>query len=569
MSGKILASILILSLAGPVTAPGQEWELSTALGEGTITGVGGNETGEVWAVPSGQSRQGKVFYYNGSAWTLQTSVFSSHTGEFRGMFVYPEGEDVWAVGNYNTFPAQGTIFHYNGTSWALQTVLIGGSHQYLYSAYSPDSYHVWVGGSDGNIYASGDEGATWQLQTSLGSGVWVRGMAGSSFHDAWAVAGVVSGNPPTWILHWDGVAWEVETTVQICLYDVASGGEEAAAASGYAGTILQYDGNEWSLFTDIGNPTVSSVAVGLQNDKVWAGSSNGDILFYNGVHWAVQTHIVGSIDISAIRTAGTGEIWAGAQNGSVYRLRVRPPQRWIYDYNGDGTSDIALFRSGAGLWLVRGLTRVYFGQSADTAAPGDYNGDGTTDIAVFRPASSLWAIRNWSRVYFGNSGDTPIPADFSGDGTADCAIFRNSSRLWAVRGLTRIYYGTAGDYPVPADYTADGSTNVAIFRPANGLWKARAYSYVYFGQAGDIPVPAAYDGGGGMPGIFRPSTGLWALLNGPRIYYGQNADTPLPAFYEGGGSAGIGIFRESVGLWAIRHQTRVYFGQTGDTPVVK
>jgi len=33
---------------------------------------------------------------------------------------------------------------------------------------------------------------------------------------------------------------------------------------------------------------------------------------------------------------------------------------WIYDYNGDGTSDIAIFREGSGLWEVRGVTRVYF-----------------------------------------------------------------------------------------------------------------------------------------------------------------------------------------------------------------
>ncbi|HDL64428.1 MAG TPA: hypothetical protein ENH12_03460, partial [Proteobacteria bacterium] len=32
-----------------------------------------------------------------------------------------------------------------------------------------------------------------------------------------------------------------------------------------------------------------------------------------------------------------------------------PP--WIYDYNGDGTSDIAIFRRSSGLWAVRDVTR--------------------------------------------------------------------------------------------------------------------------------------------------------------------------------------------------------------------
>lgn len=49
---------------------------------------------------------------------------------------------------------------------------------------------------------------------------------------------------------------------------------------------------------------------------------------------------------------------------------------WIRDYNGDGTSDIAVFRKDSGLWAVRGITRAYFGGSADSPVPGDYDGDG-------------------------------------------------------------------------------------------------------------------------------------------------------------------------------------------------
>lgn len=76
------------------------------------------------------------------------------------------------------------------------------------------------------------------------------------------------------------------------------------------------------------------------------------------------------------------------------------------DYNGDGTSDIAIFRGSSGLWSVRGVTRAYFGTSGDIPAPGDYNGDGATDIGIFR--IGLWAIRDLSRVYFGGSGDVAM-----------------------------------------------------------------------------------------------------------------------------------------------------------------
>ena len=80
---------------------------------------------------------------------------------------------------------------------------------------------------------------------------------------------------------------------------------------------------------------------------------------------------------------------------------------WIHDYNGDGTSDIAIFRGAAGLWAIRGVTRVYFGSGGDETVPGDYNGDATTEPAIFRGVAGLWAVRGVTRMYFGGGIDRP------------------------------------------------------------------------------------------------------------------------------------------------------------------
>lgn len=242
------------------------------------------------------------------------------------------------------------------------------------------------------------------------------------------------------------------------------------------------------------------------------------------------------------------------------------------DYNGDGTSDIAVFRPWSGLWAIRDLTRFYFAAQGDLPASGDYDGDGTTDIAVFRraPAPALWAIKNISRVYFGDGWDSPVPADYNGDGSCDVAVFDDDSGLWKVKDITRLYYGGSGDRPLPGDYAGDGTKDIGIFRATSGLWAIRNVSRIYFGASPDETVPGDYSGDGTAEvGIFRATSGLWALRGMSRVYFGGRADQPLPADYDGDTTGDMGIFRDASGLWAIKSVTRVYYGASGDIPVTR
>ena len=239
------------------------------------------------------------------------------------------------------------------------------------------------------------------------------------------------------------------------------------------------------------------------------------------------------------------------------------------DYNGDGTSEIAIFRRSSGLWAVRGMTRTHFGNAADIPVPGDYDGDGCSDIAIFRNNSGLWAIKGVTRVYYGFL-DTPIPGDYYGDGSCNIAIYRPATGLWAVRAVTRAYFGKSGDIAVPGYYDFNTTKDIGIFRGSSGLWAIRGMSRTYLGSAGDNVVPGDYDGNGVWEaGIFRSSSGLWAIRGVTRSYFGNGSDLPVPADYKGDGRDDIGIFRGTSGLWAISGASRVYFGSSGDVPVTR
>ncbi|MCX6348327.1 MAG: MBL fold metallo-hydrolase [Candidatus Aureabacteria bacterium] len=240
------------------------------------------------------------------------------------------------------------------------------------------------------------------------------------------------------------------------------------------------------------------------------------------------------------------------------------------DYNGDGSSEIAVFRASSGLWSIRDFTRCNFGGSDDIPASGDYNGDGVAEIAVFRSYYGSWAIRGLTRCYFGSSGDQSVPGDYDGDGCCDLGIFRNAGGLWAIGDLTRVFFGNSGDIPVPADYTGDGTAEIATFRSNYGLWSIRGWTRRYVGSAGDVSVPADYNGDSTAElAVFRGYYGLWAVDQMTRFYLGESLDRPVPADYDGNGVDDPGIFRDSGGLWVIRTVTRTYYGTSGDIPVAR
>jgi hypothetical protein len=67
------------------------------------------------------------------------------------------------------------------------------------------------------------------------------------------------------------------------------------------------------------------------------------------------------------------------------------------------------FRSGAGAWYVlrsgggSGLS-IPWGVAGDVPVPGDYDGDGKTDVAVYRPPTGTWLL---SVVAPGQPGASP------------------------------------------------------------------------------------------------------------------------------------------------------------------
>lgn len=280
---------------------------------------------------------------------------------------------------------------------------------------------------------------------------------------------------------------------------------------------------------------------------------------------------------------------------------VRPARNKRSDFDGDGKSDIAVFRPVTGTWYWLGsqnnsLNSIQFGAPGDVITPGDYDNDGRTDVAVFRPETGIWyelsanparpnanVLRNRQ---FGAAGDIPVAADYDGDGNTDLAVYRQGT--WFITpsfdrlnpNLRGEAFGAPDDIPVPGDYDADGKTDLAVFRPSTGVWyvsqSSLGFTFAQFGASGDRPVQGDYDNDGKTDlAVFRPETGVWYLLQSSAgfaaIQFGSNSDQPAPGDFDGDGKYDPAVFRPNTGTWFVLQSqagfTAIQFGADGDKPV--
>lgn len=333
-----------------------------------------------------------------------------------------------------------------------------------------------------------------------------------------------------------------------------------------ASGALQWAKGAGGLFDDVGNA--------IEVD----GSGNS---YVRGTYNSPATFGAGEANQTTLGGFGSGGFLAKYNASGLFQWvkRAGAAGAGPVDLDGDGKSDIGIYRDGAWslLFSSNGLNDVrVLGVGGWVPVPGDYDRDGNTDIAVYKDGEWYW-IRSsdgaTTKVGWGGPDWEPVPADYDGDGQTDVALYNPSIGYWSIVRSTDgrndvVNFGGPGWIAVPADYDGDGKADVAVYHQA-GVWSILRSSdggntVVGHGGSGFEPVPADYDGDG-KADMAVHAGGAWSILRSSLsalpltdriavVIHGGPGWTPVPADYDGDGAVDVAVYH-SMGAWSIKRSS--------------
>ena len=402
-----------------------------------------------------------VLHWDGSAWTEipvpNPGVMPSPYQATGLQAIDASGPaDVWAVGNWERQDSLGfvidqpLVLRWNGAQFQQLIVPNTNSDTYTYGVkvLAPDD--AWLVGGGYEPLAIHWDGSSFEETPVPMPGVGgtpgfdLVDVDGVASDDVWAVGGGSDGDfsGTTYIVHWDGSAWEIvpgpAPGFARRLFDIHARASDDVWAVGqyekivggavqYYGWVIHWDGSSWELFDGAVEPVGSLSVHAFAPDDVYAGGSQ--IYHFDGTSWEIADdlgQLTGEnifVSVSGLDAVEPCQLYASGRQDVVGQLvpftaRQQGPSVWA--------TTLASCAAAPGLADgIRLVTGPKLGRSFRVAI-GDSNG-----ISGFRPEATqtYWML---------SSAELPGPCGFpfprTGLGGVPAALFIDVSQLVATTG---------------------------------------------------------------------------------------------------------------------------------------
>ena len=244
------------------------------------------------------------------------------------------------------------------------------------------------------------------------------------------------------------------------------------------------------------------------------------------------------------------------------------------DFNGDGVTEVGVFRdgfwyidlNGNGIW-DEGDLWAQLGDAEDQPVTGDWDGDGKADIGVFGPSrfGDFLAITeepglpDRENATLGRYKNLPPNPHVAAEQRR--IMKRGAHGKYREDVVDHVFrFGKQDDRAVAGDWNGDGVATVGIFRDGywfldmdgNGTWGSETDRFVEFGDKGDLPIVGDWNGDG-IDDIGTYRSGYWVLdadgnmerdAQDKVFEMGDENDLPVSGDWDGDGTDEVGLYRD-------------------------
>ncbi|MFA5343158.1 MAG: VCBS repeat-containing protein [Kiritimatiellia bacterium] len=535
-------------------------------------------------------------FIGSSNYVAQTFYANPHAGETLVAFDWDEDSNLYYSTGRPDYGLGISVYRYNGVNASLlytdanafsgsRVTAIGGRIYFndggTYTRYTCDYYRYdpTHPSAPANIGILSD---IYGLETRDGTDFWAAGGYNSAiYYSALNANGDLVSNPLVNLgaigAASGPIAFDASSNLFYAEGYVSSGNptvyrwsaaEVSAAIANPAGAPLSPVGHAWATLS--AGDGASGMVVDNKGRLVITATSFTDAselqrLFVTNGNYAGYAVLARSDERMETVRIRDGKIYVSSSEGIFTVVPSQAEKQPINDYDGDGKSDLAVFRNGYWNIFLMGSHSVLeggFGAPNSIPVSGDYDGDGKSDLAVFHNGDwSIFLMGSHSVLEggFGAPNGIPVSGDYDGDGKSDLAVFHNGDWSIFLMGSHSILeggFGAPNGIPVSGDYDGDGKSDLAVFH--NGDWSIflmGSHSALEggFGAPDGIPVSGDYDGDSKSDlAVFR--NGYWniflvgsgSVLEGG---FGAPGGIPLSGDYDGDGKSDLAVFHN--GDWSI------------------
>lgn len=360
---------------------------------------------------------GEIMRWNGTSWSV---VVSPTTQALNDVHLY-DASNGWAVGN------NGAILRWNGTIWTSQTA---PDNTELFGVYAVSATEAWATGNSGTLIHTTNSGATWSL-VSVATSDPLRDIYMISASNGQFVGG--SPTVPT-IFQYDGVNWTDISGVlnNDAIYDISMISSSDGWASGNAGLILHWNGNDWLSVTSPTNSDLQTIDM-VDASNGFAAGQNGKIVHYNGSSWSLQTSGV-SATLLGSSAVSASTAWIVGNSGTILKT-INSGSTWSAQTSPVGSSLRSVYAvDTSNAWAVGAAGVILSTSNGGTTWTQRTSGTTNTLNGVhFVDTSNGWAVGNNGTIRKTNNAGVTWTTVTSGTTNDLLAVYFTSiSDGWAV-----------------------------------------------------------------------------------------------------------------------------------------